>query len=469
MPHLVWLRRDLRVTDNPALSAACANTGDVITCVGLPDAQWQSHDLGAPARNLYQRRLTPLTADLCALNIPLLMLDGATFADQVNGLQALCERHGINAVYVNREYEFNERARDRAVDQALAARSIQVHWFDDQCLVPPQTLKTGQGGPYSVFTPYRRRWEASLREEFNAPLSAPARRPALTLAPARLTAPDDPLAALWPVDNDSIQTRLERFVARPLDRYQTDRDLPALEGTSSLSPYLAIGAISARQVLHAVLQAAPHALDGASDANTFVSELAWRDFYKNLLVEAPRVSRARPFKVTTETLPWNPPGEAFERWCQGQTGVPLVDAAMRQLNTTGWMHNRCRMVVAMFLTKNLFIDWRHGERYFMQRLVDADLAANNGGWQWSASTGTDAAPYFRIMNPVSQSQRFDKNGDYIRRWVPELADLDAKTIHAPFDAKAHPIGLKYPKPMVDLKRSRQQAIDTFKAHQQDSA
>ena len=193
--------------------------------------------------------------------------------------------------------------------------------------------------------------------------------------------------------------------------------------------------------------------------------MAWRDFYKNLIVEVPRVSRALPFKLDTATLPWNSDDDAFQRWCDGQTGVPIVDAAMRQLVATGWMHNRCRMIVAMFLTKNLFIDWRKGEAFFAQHLVDYDMASNNGGWQWSASTGTDAAPYFRIMNPVSQSQKFDAQGHYIRTWVPELADLDDKAVHDPYGQKNFPVGLKYPKPMVDLKKSRQAAIDTFKQHQ----
>ncbi|MGB0958321.1 MAG: deoxyribodipyrimidine photo-lyase, partial [Litorivicinus sp.] len=297
MPSLVWMRRDLRATDNPALHAACERSAEVLACVGLPRTQWAEHDLGLPAQYLYQRRLLPLTQQLSSLNIALIELPGDNFQTQIEGLIALCRQHRIKRVFANREYEVNEIDRDQRASLALDVAGIEVHWFEDQCLVPPTTLKTGQGGPYSVFTPYRRRWESLLREQFTPPLPAPPRRPALIAAPAAFANVDDALAQHWPVDDASIQQRLNRFIDRGLDHYQTRRDQPAVDGTSALSPYLAIGAISSRQVLHSVLHRRPEALSDPGDANTFVSELAWRDFYKNLLVEAPRVSRGQAYKT----------------------------------------------------------------------------------------------------------------------------------------------------------------------------
>jgi len=265
----------------------------------------------------------------------------------------------------------------------------------------------------------------------------------------------EPLVA---IGEQAAHDQLEQFVAKKAARYKDDRDFPALDGTSLLSPYLANGVLSGRQCLIAARQS------GASGKGieTWINEIAWRDFYIHILYHYPRVSMHRAFKPETEALEWNSPGEHFEAWKEGRTGVPIVDAAMRQLKATGWMHNRLRMVTAMFLTKNLFINWRLGEAWFMQNLVDGFLASNNGGWQWSASTGTDAAPYFRVFNPVTQSERFDPDGEFIRRWVPELAKLDSKRIHEP-SRKGGVIPKGYPRPIVDLKESRKEAIARFQA------
>ncbi|HBT32829.1 MAG TPA: deoxyribodipyrimidine photo-lyase, partial [Pusillimonas sp.] len=238
-------------------------------------------------------------------------------------------------------------------------------------------------------------------------------------------------------------------------------DFPATPGTSQLSPYLAAGLISVRQCLYAALQANQGELEtGRAGILTWVNELLWREFYLQLMYSFPALSMHRAMKPETEAVVWRDAPDDFNRWCKGDTGVPIVDAAMRQLNDTGWMHNRLRMVVAMFLSKNLLIDWRYGERYFMQNLVDGELAANNGGWQWSASTGADAAPYFRVFNPVSQSQRFDPEGKFIRKWVPELKEVDTKEIHDPLPLTREVCG--YPVIMVDLKVTRQRAIEAFK-------
>ena len=257
---------------------------------------------------------------------------------------------------------------------------------------------------------------------------------------------------------------MARFTSEQIHYYQDERDLPAKPGTSQLSTYLAAGVLSPRQCLHAALGSNNGEFEsGSPGVFTWVNELLWREFYKHVLVGFPRVSRHRAFKPETEYLPWrNAPAE-LAAWQEGRTGVPIVDAAIRQLLATGWMHNRLRMVVAMFLTKNLLIDWREGERFFMRHLIDGDLAANNGGWQWSASTGTDSVPYFRIFNPLSQSERFDSEGQFIKHWLPELAALNKKEVHNPASAGGLFGVANYPAPIVDLKKSRERALSAFKS------
>jgi len=248
--------------------------------------------------------------------------------------------------------------------------------------------------------------------------------------------------------------------------YREQRDVPARDATSALSPYLALGVVSPRECLRAALdadgQGSLRVRDELTGAGQWINELLWREFYKHLLVGFPRLSMGRNFRTVYDSLEWRQDDAEFRAWCTGMTGIPIVDAAMRQLKTTGWMHNRCRMIVAMFLTKNLLMDWRLGERHFMRHLIDGDLASNNGGWQWSASTGTDAAPYFRVFNPHSQSRKFDPDGGYIRRFVPELGDIDGNDIHDPPPlARA---GAGYPLALVDLKATRQRAIAAFRDH-----
>lgn len=263
----------------------------------------------------------------------------------------------------------------------------------------------------------------------------------------------------WPAGEHSAWQRLQQFIEQDIATYQHERDFPALDGTSQLSPYLACGVISVRSCWQMAVQNNRNEFNsGCQGTVTWLAELLWREFYQHLLAMHPRLSRGEPYQPHTTHIGWRNAPNELQAWQQGRTGFPLIDAAMRQLASTGWMHNRLRMVVAMFLSKNLLLDWRHGERWFMQHLIDGDLAANNGGWQWSASTGTDAAPYFRVFNPVTQSQRFDPQGDFIRQWLPELAHLSNKDIHLP------PRGLfeqHYPAPMVDLKSSRLRAIEVF--------
>ena len=261
----------------------------------------------------------------------------------------------------------------------------------------------------------------------------------------------------------AAQDALDHFLDGTIDHYHQQRDFPSIAGTSSISPWLVAGTLSIRQCFHQALQRNNGELDtGNQGITTWLSELIWREFYKHILVGFPRVSKNRAFKPETEQLPWQDDKSLLTAWQTGQTGFPIVDAAMRQLTNTGWMHNRLRMVTAMFLSKNLMLDWRLGEQFFMEHLIDGDLAANNGGWQWSASTGTDAAPYFRMFNPTSQSQKFDAEGTFIRQWLPELAHLDNKAIHGPYEY-GEQSGLNYPHPVIDHRYSRQRVLQAFKS------
>ncbi|GGU63661.1 deoxyribodipyrimidine photo-lyase [Pseudomonas laurentiana] len=467
--QLIWLRSDLRVSDNTALAAA-AKRGPTLAVWLISPGQWLAHD-DAPCKvDFWLRSLRTLSQSLATLNIPLLVRQAEHWDDAPHVLLQLCREHNVQTLHMNEEYGIHEQRRDDAVRDQLSAVGIEVASYLDQLLFKPGSILTKTGGYFQVFSQFRKTCYERLHLALPRLIETPAPQQALAIASdpipesvAGFTPPPESLRELWPAGEQEAHRRLDDFVDDAIEDYQDQRDFPALPGTSQLSTYLAAGVISPRQCLHAALS---HNLGEFDSGNkgvvTWVNELLWREFYKHILVGYPRVSRHRAFRLETEAVPWrNAPGD-LEAWQQGRTGIPIIDAAMRQLLATGWMHNRLRMVVAMFLTKNLLIDWREGERFFMRHLIDGDLAANNGGWQWSASTGTDAVPYFRIFNPISQSQRFDSEGRFIRHWLPELAGLDNKAIHAPPSAGGLFATHHYPGPIVDLSSSRQRALSAFK-------
>jgi deoxyribodipyrimidine photo-lyase len=467
--HLVWLRADLRTIDNTALLAACADgQADIAAIYFITPEQWQQHHVAGCRVDFELRTLQHLSQQLAALNIPLLIAETANFRNQASALLSFCQQHGFTSIYFNKQYEINELARDDAVCELLAQHQIDSYGFDDQCIVTPGKVLTTEGQFYSVFTPFKRNWLQRIHQQGLIVQATPKKRAALWLTPSAIPQHIsgftshitlDIAQTEWPAGEEAALEKLHHFCNEHIRHYKDKRDFPTHPGTSRLSPYLAIGAISARQCYQAAMNEQQRC--GANDSiDQWVSELGWRDFYKHIMVGFPRVCKHQPFRRHTTALTWRQDKEAFQRWCDGQTGFPIVDAAMRQLNTLGWMHNRLRMVVSMFLTKDLFIDWRWGEQYFMERLIDGDLAANNGGWQWSASTGNDAAPYFRIFNPLLQSQKFDPNGDFIRHYVPELAHLDNKNIHMPH-GKQQLLWLDYPLPMVDHKQACAYTISQF--------
>ena len=468
--QLTWLRSDLRIDDNTALSAA-SERGPTLALWLLSPGQWQAHDDAACKVDFWLRNLRELGQALQRLNIPLLIRTIDTWDQAPQAVLDVCRQHQVQSVHWNEEYGINEQRRDDATRALLEKSAIQAHSHLDQLLFRPGTILTRSGDYFQVFSQFKK----SCLEHLHRALPAQAQR---VKAQAPLAVGSDPIpeqvhgfekpaAALrgyWPAGEAEAQARLARFLDEAIDDYQQLRDLPAKPGTSQLSAYLAAGVISPRQCLHGALACNRGEFDsGSRGVQTWVNELLWREFYKHILTGYPQVSRHRAFRAQTEALPWRDAPADLAAWEQGRTGFPIIDAAMRQLLHTGWMHNRLRMVVAMFLSKNLMIDWRKGERHFMRHLIDGDLAANNGGWQWSASTGTDAVPYFRIFNPVSQSQRFDPQGHFIRHWLPELQRLDEKAVHLPVNSADLFARHSYYSPIVDLGSSRQRALEAFKS------
>ncbi|MHA7115656.1 deoxyribodipyrimidine photo-lyase [Pseudomonas promysalinigenes] len=467
--QLIWLRSDLRTTDNSALSAACERGPTVAVWLASPD-QWQAHDDAACKVDFWLRNLRQLRQSLEQLNIPLLVRKIDTWEQVPATLLDICRKHDIKAVHWNEEYGINEALRDDATRTQLEKAGVQAHSYLDQLFFRPGTILTRSGDYFQVFSQFKKVCLEHLHRSLPSLASQVKKQRPLDITsdpiPQHIEGFDKPprtLSEHWPAGEDEAQTRLTRFVDETIDDYEQLRDLPAKPGTSQLSAYLAAGVISPRQCLHAALGSNRGEFDsGSRGVQTWINELIWREFYKHILTGYPQVSRHRAFRAQTEALPWRNAPDDLKAWQEGRTGFPIIDAAMRQLLHTGWMHNRLRMIVAMFLTKNLLIDWRLGERHFMRHLIDGDLAANNGGWQWSASTGTDSVPYFRIFNPISQSERFDPDGRFIRHWLPELKHLDEKNIHDPVKCSDLFANNAYHSPIVDLASSRQRALEAFK-------
>lgn len=469
MRQLMWFRSDLRIQDNTALSQAM-RSGPTIALYLLTPGQWLRHDDAACKVDFWLRNLRELGKALATLNVPLLVRQCHDWSDAPLQIADICREHNIFSVHANEEYGINESLRDRQVGAYLCQQDINWHSHLDQILFKPGSVLTRAGGYFQVYSQFRKVCHERLHSALPNQVAPPRAQMPLSMKSDSVpdsvkgfATPSDSLRQLWPAGEQAARQRLERFADEQVAYYESERDFPAKPGTSQLSAYLAAGVLSPRQCLHAALSANHGEFDsGNPGVVTWINELLWREFYKHILVGYPRVSRHRAFRAETEAVPWRNAPDELAAWQQGRTGLPIIDAAMRQLLATGWMHNRLRMIVAMFLTKNLLIDWREGERFFMRHLIDGDLAANNGGWQWSASTGTDAAPYFRIFNPVSQSRRFDPDGQFIRHWLPELAGLNKRDIHDPSALGGLFAPDAYPRPIVDLSRSRERALAAFR-------
>ena len=467
-PALVWLRRDLRLHDNPALLAACEQHSVVPVYLHCPseEGDWPP---GAASRWWLHHSLTALADTLQARGSRLIIRRGD---DSLALLQELVDETGATTVHWNRLYEPAIRERDRAIKASLRDQGLEVHSHNAALLREPWMVKTQTGTPYRAFTPF---WRAARKGAFAEPRPAPGALAGVAEWPPGLT-PDDldllpkirwdkGIAASWTPGEAGAWQQLQTFLEARLKGYDARRDLPAIDGTSRLSPHLHFGEIGPRQIASA-LQGLP---DG-DDRDSFLSEIGWREFSHHLLFQNPEMPDL-PLDRRFEQFPWSGDQDAaLYAWQRGETGIPIVDAGMRQLWETGWMHNRVRMIVGSLLTKNLRVPWQRGETWFWDTLVDADLASNSMGWQWIQGSGADAAPYFRIFNPVRQGERFDPEGEYVRHWIPELQRLPTRHIHAPWQATGEELrqagvrlGRDYPQPIVDLADSRKQALDAYAA------
>ncbi len=469
---IVWFRRDLRLSDNPALRHAVDEFEQVLLVYvhapqeegdwspGAASCWWLHHSLAALDKKIRKR------------NSRLIIRTGASR----DALLELTGQFNADAVLWNRLYDPATIKRDKQVKKALADAGLTTRSFAANLLFEPWTISTKDDNPYKVYTPF---WKACMKEPAPAgpeasvrALRAPGKFPASESLDALELLPvinwDDGLEAAWTPGEDGAGARLDRFLEHAIDVYATSRDYPAQAGVSRLSPHLHFGEISPRQVWHAVKGMS--AAREAQGAKTFLKEIGWREFAHHVLYHFPKTPD-QPLYEKYAAFPWRKRhGKLLKAWQKGQTGFPIVDAGMRQLWATGWMHNRVRMIVASLLVKNLRIPWQKGAKWFWDTLVDADLANNTLGWQWSAGCGADAAPYFRIFNPVTQSQKFDGDGKYLRKWVPELAALPDKWIHEPWnaprevcEAAGFTIGADYPAPVVDMKESRADALAALKA------
>jgi deoxyribodipyrimidine photo-lyase len=441
MRVLVWFRSDLRRADNVALADACISGDDGVVGLFLTaPGQWRRSGWGAPRVDFVLRNVAALSERLTAWSIPLLVRPADSYDDAPAAVVAAALDAGCGEVIYNREHGVDEVERDRRVEEACRDAGLRFTSYNERAVVPPGSLATkGKGTPYAVYTPFRRAWGSWLDAHgWPTPTGDPRRpRPVPGVeadpVPASLPGFDTPdCATYWPAGELEALRRLNEFKTRRAAGYHTERDRYDHDGTSSLSPYLACGAIAAARCVAEIRPLAERPSASRDGAEVWLDQLVWREFYLHVMEGFPHVARGEPFRDTARDFPWLDDDEGFQCWCDGRTGYPVVDAAMRQLAATGWMHNRLRMISAMFLTKDLLVDWRRGEAFFMERLVDADFANNNGGWQWVAGTGTDATPFHRMFNPETQSRRFDPRGDFLREWLPELEPLDANEIHAPW-------------------------------------
>ena len=461
-PVIHWFRRDLRIADNTALHHASKDGSPVIPAYVL--SSWQGHHnwTGANRQHFLCGCLDSLAKNLETISGRLIIREG----DAVEELGKLIRETDATAIHFNRDPDPFGKAAEKALQELCDNLGVSCHGHDDVALHNPSEILTQSDTPYKVYTPYSRNW---LDREKPSPVPKPKDLD----TPEDIKSLDLPTVAHWGLEKPSAdlpepgeraaRDRMNHAISEIVGKYKERRDLPAAEGTSRISQDLRYGLISIRTLFEKVdAEYRPARGSHRDSIETYIKELAWREFYFAVLHHFPHVLD-HEFNEDWKGLPWDEPGEKFEKWKKGETGFPIVDAGMRQLLKTGFMHNRVRMITAMFLTKDLHHDWKLGESHFMQHLTDGEIASNNGGWQWSAGTGADAAPHFRIQNPWSQTARYDPEGKYIKRWVPELKDTDPKKFQSPPEDNK-PIADGYPIPCLDHKTERERTLAIFKKH-----
>lgn len=478
-PCIVWFREDFRLADNPALHAAAKSGAPVICLFVRETGEAAGRRMGGASKWWLNKSLVSLGNGLEAIGSRLVLRTG----EPLDVLRDVVRETGAGSVFWNRRYDRAGKAADTRIKEALKEDGITAQSFNGRLLAEPWEIKTGAGGYYKVFTPYWRALQAAYVAP--PPLSAPKRLKQADVATEKLEdwklhpeAPDwsGGLEAAWTPGEAGALRRLEAFLDGPINDYPEHRNRPDLEtSTSGLSPHLRFGEIGPAQIWRAVKAGVEAGRIQERPASVFLSEIAWREFSYVLLHFNPALAEEN-YNPSFDAMPWRSDAGALEAWQRGATGYPIVDAGMRQLWQTGWMHNRVRMIVASFLTKHLLMPWQAGEDWFWDTLVDADPASNPASWQWTAGSGADAAPYFRIFNPMTQGSKFDASGDYVRKWCPELARVPDKHLHAPFNAPASileeagvKLGETWPYPIVDHSAARERALETYKQTRQFAA
>ncbi len=466
MKSLMWFRNDLRMDDNPALRNACLESEEVHAIYIFSSKQNDTHNEANCKIEFVIDNLKNLDEELSKINIPLTIIESQGFDDNLDIILNLLKERSFNKVFWNNQFGKDEQKRDELVIKSFEINNIEFSSYDEKVVYSPGSIRTGEDKPYSVFTPFKKKWI----ENFNLDLLdiefkyLEMKKPLIisnilefNFKFERTHSVD---MSIWPSGETNAKDRLKLYLSNSILRYSQDRNDPIIDGTSRISPYLANGIISPKRCILEALKINNFELDtGEKGITKWIDEIIWREFYKNIMHSFPKVSQNKPFQDYTNNIKWRYEKSELDSWKNGNTGFPIIDSAMRQLKSEGWMHNRLRMVVAMFFTKNMLHDWRIGEEFFMQNLIDGDFSSNNGGWQWSSSTGTDAAPYFRIFNPLTQSKNFDGDGLFIKKYLKELEGVDKKEIHDPHTETR--FNCNYPNQILDLKESRLRAIEAF--------
>ncbi|WP_295164449.1 deoxyribodipyrimidine photo-lyase [uncultured Buchnera sp.] len=471
--NLIWFRNDLRLYDNTALHNACmCDMDEVIGLFISTPQQWKDHFFSSKKISFIYQSLISLQKELFKLNIILHHHECPNFLSSIDYLIHFCEKNKINSLFYNYQYEINERNRDYIIKKKLSQKGVVVKGFHDSLLISIDRIKNKNNKAYKIFSFFKKKVIYNLSKKIPECFPIPIKRrfypnfSLLKLFPANLVVNFD--QKVFPIGERQAINRLKNFCIDKIEEYSLKKNFPFLNGTSMLSPYLSLGIISPRYCLNIILKKYKKIPLNIILNSDWLNEIIWREFYYHLLVGFPILSKSKALVIWEEKINWTNNINYFNAWKNGNTGFPIVDAGMRQLNQTGWMHNRLRMITSSFLVKNLLINWRKGEKYFMSNLIDGDFALNNGGWQWSASTGSDSVPYIRVFNPLNQSKKFDRSGLFIRKYIPELNYVPDNYIHNPYEwSIRNNCKINYPEPIIDYKNSKKKVLLVYNKAQLD--
>ncbi|QCI22747.1 deoxyribodipyrimidine photo-lyase [Buchnera aphidicola] len=465
--NLVWFRNDLRLYDNTALYQACKSEKDKV--IGLFIAtpkQWNNHYISKKKISFIYYHLVSLQKELLKLNIILHYHESTDFLNSIEYLIFFCNQHKINNLFYNYQYEINERNRDYLVKKKLSEKGFCVKGFHDNLLFPSEEIRNKKNETYKIFTFFKKKAIQYLHTNTPTCFPIPAKRkPDRDIFLNSISSNDLILnfnKNIFPIGEKNAVKRLRNFFLHKIKNYSFERDFPFLDSTSMLSPYLSAGIISSRYCLIMILKTNNNISSNVLLTSSWFNQILWREFYYHLLIRFPKISKSESLVAWEKEINWTNNTKYFNAWKEGNTGFPIIDAGMRQLNELGWMHNRLRMITSSFLVKNLLINWREGEKYFISHLIDGDLALNSGGWQWSASVGCDSVPYIRIFNPLHQSKSFDRSGNFIKKFIPELKNVPNYYIHQPHEwsSKQH-FKIDYPVPIINYNDSRKKSLSIF--------